>query len=282
MVSYVTICTNAAYTTGVLLLKNSLDKVKAKYPLLLVCPDIYPVNCINILEKNGIKTKMIENQFILKNMDIIKINGKKYKHWNETFFKLSIFGLTEYKKIVFLDSDMIVLENIDELFNMSHMTACAAGQLSFPDYIQLNSGLMVIEPSIDILHKARSLFAKPPRLFYGDQDVIHELYPEWPNRKELHLSEHYNLFYGLAAHYSKYYGYNFTGFMNKDNNIKIIHYIGAHKPWMKIPLNLKIRKILSKIKRMVIKKPLVVAKLDEYYKKLSDEIKLPFSNFSDE
>lgn len=37
--TFVTICTNAAYVKGVLLLKKSLEKTNTKYPLLCVCPN---------------------------------------------------------------------------------------------------------------------------------------------------------------------------------------------------------------------------------------------------
>jgi alpha-N-acetylglucosamine transferase len=108
---------------------------------------------------------------------------------------------------------MIIIENIDELFGMPHMTSCAAGRL-FPgneSWVQLNSGVMVIEPSFDVFDKLKNIFTSSAKKFYGDQDVIQELYSEWPGDEELHLSEHYNLFYGYADYYSKKYGYDMFG-----------------------------------------------------------------------
>ena len=37
-------------------------------------------------------------------------------HWNNCFDKLLIFGMTEFDKLIFLDSDMYIIENIDHLF----------------------------------------------------------------------------------------------------------------------------------------------------------------------
>lgn len=37
--------------------------------------------------------------------------------FNTTFSKLHVFGLTEFDKIVYLDADLLLLSNIDELFD---------------------------------------------------------------------------------------------------------------------------------------------------------------------
>jgi hypothetical protein len=59
-------------------------------------------------------------------------------------------------------------------------------------------------------------------------------------------------------------------------NIKIIHYSGQNKPWMKNNSILqRIRKILSNIKhfdRYINYRQSVLYEIDEYYKKIDDEI----------
>jgi len=49
-------------------------------------------------------------------------------HHFSSFFsrytKLSIWTLTEYSKIVYVDSDMIALQNVDELFERPSLSAC--------------------------------------------------------------------------------------------------------------------------------------------------------------
>lgn len=37
--------------------------------------------------------------------------------FNTTFSKLHVFGLTEFDKIVYLDADLLLLNNVDELFD---------------------------------------------------------------------------------------------------------------------------------------------------------------------
>jgi alpha-N-acetylglucosamine transferase len=212
--TFITICTNNTYMKGVLLLKKSLEKTNSIYSLLCLVPNTFSNENVKVLENNNIIVKIIANEFIVDN-DIVNRNKEGGNtHWTETFFKLNIFGLVEYEKIVFLDSDMLVVENIDELFELPHMTCCAAGKL-YPgneNWIRPNSGLMVIEPSFETFEKIKNTYLKKSvKTFYGDQEVIQECYPEWPGKNELHLSEHYNLFYHYADYYSKKYNYKFTG-----------------------------------------------------------------------
>jgi alpha-N-acetylglucosamine transferase len=72
-------------------------------------------------------------------------------NWSATLAKLQVFGLTQYRRIVFLDSDMIALESLDHLFSTPHISAVITAR-SVPGEEEkcssLNSGLMVIETAI--------------------------------------------------------------------------------------------------------------------------------------
>ena len=61
----------------------------------------------------------------------------------KTFSKLNIWTLTSYSKIVYLDSDILVLKNIDDLFEREELSA--GSEDLWPDVF--NSGVLVIEPS---------------------------------------------------------------------------------------------------------------------------------------
>ena len=73
---------------------------------------------------------------------------------------------------------MMVVRNIDALFDLPHMSAVVAGQGCHPDWIDLNSGLMVIEPEegetdrmLDLLGGLREEeLAEYAGI--GDQDVV--------------------------------------------------------------------------------------------------------------
>ena len=167
--------------------------------------------------KPSISSKIINNN---------KKNGNS--NWNNTFGKLGIFGMIKFNKIVYLDSDMLIRKNIDNLFKKEHLSSVIAGT-KFPgneNWSQtLNSGLMVIVPKKNEDKRLFSLIGKGDlKDVGGDQGVIHTAYPNWTKKKSLHLDESYN----LLAPYESYY--LCQGLINH-NNLKVVHYIGSNKPW---------------------------------------------------
>jgi alpha-N-acetylglucosamine transferase len=154
----------------------------------------------------------------------------KSGHWGNTFDKIYIFGLTDYSKLVYVDSDMIMSRNIDELFDKPHMSAVSAGKFLYPDWTRLNSGIMVIEPEQGLPEKImktlESLFVEVAALdgkAMGDQDLINAYYAEWPISTELHLDAHIDKnAYELPDE-------------NKSSKkpVSIVHFIGKDKPWMR-------------------------------------------------
>jgi len=90
------------------------------------------------------------------------------RKWSGVFTKFRLFGLTEYKKVLFLDLDMLILKNLDELFDLEPPAAMMKGRrnpyhgepidgsLFFPGDVWnephggINAGLMLLEPNAQI------------------------------------------------------------------------------------------------------------------------------------
>ena len=71
------------------------------------------------------------------------------------YSKLLMWKMVHYTKLVYLDSDLLILRSIDDLFERPQLAAC-------PDTLppdKFNSGLMVVEPNKamfqDMLGKVR-------------------------------------------------------------------------------------------------------------------------------
>lgn len=228
------------YLIGILALKKQLDAVKSKYPFVVLVSDQISNNSKKILDKYHIT-------YISKDQYIPSESIKKYNQsfgmpqWSNTFGKLYIFGMTQFDKIVYVDADMLIKKNIDELFQKENLSSVIAGT-RYPgneDWSQtLNSGLMVIVPKKD---EDRRLFKLIDREDHkkglGDQDVLHIAYPNWIQAQQLHLGEEYN----LLAPYESYY---LAKGLVKYENLKVIHYIGPTKPWM-ISYILKLKHMLG-------------------------------------
>ena len=96
-----------------------------------------------------------------------------YNEWN--YSKLRVWQLIEYDKIIFIDSDLLVLKNIDEFFFYPELSA--AGN----DKVLFNSGVMVIEPSLCKFEDMMLKSFKVSSYNGGDQGFLNEVFTWWNN-----------------------------------------------------------------------------------------------------
>lgn len=230
---YLTALTNERYIPGVMALARSLREVKSKYDLAVMIPAEKEDALGRAIREYGILdvpgTFLLPRENIrLAEMDAVVENA--YSYWRDTFFKLQAAGCTEFDKVILLDSDMLVLNNLDHLFQSSSFSAAVAGKCVHPEWRSLNSGLMVIEPSDQLHDRLLSLIVsaievrKSKGLQAGDQDVFHLAYPEWHNHSELYLSEKYNTCWGWIPEVCR-------SEMCKNDDLFVIHFVGKQKPW---------------------------------------------------
>lgn len=223
--SYITVLSNEKYIPGVIALKNALKKVNAQFPLHVLIPEEQSEILLPILVQNDIK--IVKRPYLSKN------NGVTFKdsYWNHTFFKIAVTSLIEFDKIVLLDSDMLIVNNIDELFTKPNLSATIAGKTTHPEWVELNSGLMVIEPNMNMYDRLVGEIDKTIKqrndngLACGDQDVFASAFPEWKNNPSLHLDIKYNTFFRELPVLFKRKIYR------KKKDVNVIHFIGRKKPW---------------------------------------------------
>lgn len=172
--------------------------------------------------------------------------------WGKTLFKLVIFKNHGYDKLIYLDSDLLIRGNLDDLFEKPSISAVADADF-FPDYSRggLNAGVMVVEPNEKLfeglVNKIEAVADKYE--VFGDQDVINEYISDWKDSEILHLDVSYN-----------------TCFYDSEKviNPKVVHFILADKPWMWSKLNI----LLKKIKWSVTGRRRQVQYLNEYLRLL--------------
>lgn len=223
--SYVTFITNEKYLLGLDTLCKSLLLTKTKYPLSIVIPADSSKEFEREVKEHSYGANIILMERIKEKNEISNPN---YKHWGDTFFKLNVAKLTQFEKVVMLDLDLLILKNIDDLFDRPHMSACTSALIKFPDWQYLNSGLMVIEPHLEFFNKLISNIENARNASktgdIGDQDVFNFLYPKWFNTPELRIPEEYNEFYRAVYRLAKTLKHGWK-------DIKVIHYWGIVKPW---------------------------------------------------
>ena len=224
---YATLLSSDSFLEGVLMLNWSLKKTKAKYPLFVLCSDTVSTHILELLKRHNLMYQVLDSHISIDETYINTDGG--HKHWNYTFDKLYMWSLTQFDKIVYLDSDMQVIRNIDFLFQKPHMSAVRADEWNEPGLDKLNSGLMVIEPNmkefVGLKDMVESQVVKLKNM--GDQDIIRAYYADWGKHPELTLAPGLNVLYSEITH----------GIIKEKNvsPVFVIHYIGQRKPWMVSP-----------------------------------------------
>ncbi len=221
--AYVSVITNWKYMRGLSVMLRTLHDTNPQYPVFLVVPDNKEPLFYDTVERMGAK--------IIKKEPLSFDTNNKVPYWNETMFKLHIFSLTEFDKLLYLDADMIIQKNIDHLFECPSLSAVAAGQSQNPTWTNINSGLLVFKPDLATYNKL--IDAIEPTVKekqakgqgYGDQDVLYQVFTDWKDQPEYHLDERYNAMLfclqDIAAAYP----------IKSIDDIYVLHYVATDKIW---------------------------------------------------
>ncbi|KAI9743452.1 MAG: hypothetical protein M1818_002764 [Claussenomyces sp. TS43310] len=118
--TWVTLLTRTSYLPGAILLAYSLHSLKSEYPLLILITPSFPSYLIPTLTS---ETTLTNSSLLLieplspppHNAPASLITSR----FEDTWTKLRVFELHKhgFEKLVFLDADMLVLRNMDELFD---------------------------------------------------------------------------------------------------------------------------------------------------------------------
>lgn len=135
---WTTLCTNTKYMDGVLNLEYSLRRVKSRYPLVVLYTSTFEAEGHKILDERNIHKQHVEYLLPATHKDYAA-DPRFYDCWS----KLQPFSLLQFDRVVQLDSDMVVVQNMDELmvipldkhnavFAASH--ACVCNPFNKPSY----------------------------------------------------------------------------------------------------------------------------------------------------
>ncbi|CAN9498085.1 unnamed protein product [Ophioblennius macclurei] len=138
-----------------------------------------------------------------------------------TFTKIHCWTLTQYSKCVFLDADTLVLRNVDELFDRKELSAVP--DPGWPDCF--NSGVFVFTPSMQTHQQILDHALQHGSFDGGDQGLLNSFFSNWAVED---ISKHLPFIYNLSP--SSVYSY-LPAFRQFGHNTKIIHFLGAMKPW---------------------------------------------------
>ncbi|KAG2303493.1 hypothetical protein Bca4012_062244 [Brassica carinata] len=148
-----------------------------------------------------------------------KAEAEAYNEWNYSKFRL--WQLTEYDKIIFIDADMLILRNIDFLFEMPEISATGNNATLF------NSGVMVVEPSNSTFQLLMDHINEIVSYNGGDQGYLNEVYTWW-HRIPKHMNFLKHFWEGDEPEIKQMK----TRLFGTDPPILyVLHYLG-NKPWL--------------------------------------------------
>ena len=153
--------------------------------------------------------------------------------FKKAFYKLLLFGMVEYDKILFVDSDVLCLGDIQMLlYGYNNMDSYAAKddgvQLDNKynsEFMRINSGVMVVNRIMirpDVFTEIMSIARENISYDGGDQGVINE-YLYRNNVSFGYLPQIYNTLKRIYHHHKELW-------VKIHEDIRLLHYVGA-KPW---------------------------------------------------
>ncbi|EOA38199.1 hypothetical protein CARUB_v10009676mg [Capsella rubella] len=245
--AYVTfLAGNGDYVKGVVGLAKGLRKANSKYPLVVaVLPDV-PLDHRRQLVDQGCLIKDIHPVYPPDNQTQFAM-----AYYVLNYSKLRIWEFVEYSKLIYLDGDIQVFENIDHLFDLpdgsfyavkdcfcektwSHTPQYKIGycqqcpdKVTWPDTEQLgpkpplyfNAGMFVYEPSLATYYNLLDTLKVIPPTPFAEQDFLNMYF------KDIYkpIPPVYNLVLAMLWRHPE----------NIElNEAKVVHYCAAGaKPW---------------------------------------------------
>ena len=135
-----------------------------------------------------------------------------------TFTKIHLWRMTQFRKIIYIDSDVVALRAPDELFDTREDFA-AAPDVGWPD--AFNTGVMVLSPNEGDYDALRTQASAGDSFDGADQGLLNQYFEHRPWKR---LSFTYNCTPSANYQYEPAYRYY-------KRDIKLVHFIGKDKPW---------------------------------------------------
>ncbi|KAL5611503.1 hypothetical protein BROUX41_000903 [Berkeleyomyces rouxiae] len=170
--------TSVEYLCNSLMIFDSLREVNTRADLVLLYPDSYaPVDIEHPKSKEQKLLVHARDRYGVK-LRPVRINRRTVTDstWAASYTKLLTFNLTAYDRVLSIDSDGIVLQNLDELFFAPPATVAAP--LAYwlqPEKDVLSSQVLLVTPSMSEFNRV-SAAADVARESEYDMEIINSLY----------------------------------------------------------------------------------------------------------
>lgn len=217
--AYIGFLSTDNYLNGILILNENLKQLKSKYPFIVLCNKNLSLKTYNILAEKNIEYKIIENE--IQHLD--KYLNKQQPRWIYTLNKIEIFNLLNYDRCIYLDCDMLILDNLDYLFDLNETFISGSYFSPMTNSPTPQSNILVYSPNFNIFNDIKNILLNNFGEF-GDEYYIFNYICN--NNFSLKLLP-FN--YNCTTSFENNSVY--LTFKKDNSKIKIIHFVGEEKPW---------------------------------------------------
>ncbi|ORY00500.1 glycosyl transferase family protein [Basidiobolus meristosporus CBS 931.73] len=112
--AWVTLLTRDQFFQGVRVLARSLKKSNSIYPIVVIHTSNVSQQNLELLSKEGCLIRLVDFVDPQPNRRLNYI----WERYADTWTKLQAWNLTDYERVTLLDADMLVLKNMDEVFDV--------------------------------------------------------------------------------------------------------------------------------------------------------------------
>ena len=121
--AYASLVTRASYVPGVIILARSLRKHRSCIPLIVLYTSSLPEKAVRALEIEADLTNLV-----LRLVEPLQpVASEKVKliaeRFADTWTKLRVFEIFDYDQICFVDADVLIRNNMDQIFNVKLPTS---------------------------------------------------------------------------------------------------------------------------------------------------------------
>ena len=223
MNAYISYICNDNYLPGLIALIKSLKYNKCINNILIMVTKNVSLKSKEVISKLGALVKNIEEIHYKgsKSNEIIDRYGINNTSWM-MFTKLNIWKQCEYKKLLYIDADTVVLKNIDHLFTIKENFSAVPGYSKSLNYYGIEGGVLLIKPCLDTYNGLiQAMNSDRYDLTMSDQSLINDYFNK--HGKINLLDNKYNTLQKKHENIRKAYIYHWNG-KKPWNESAIVHY----------------------------------------------------------
>ncbi|XP_076321381.1 uncharacterized protein LOC143230936 isoform X2 [Tachypleus tridentatus] len=192
--AYVTMATNNLCALGCMVLGNSLRLCKTTSKLVVLVTDGVCHSFRNMLAN---VYDIVQSVRLLGTQGTTQIALLDQPDLGVSFTKLHAWRLIQFSKCIFLDPEVIVVQNCDELFERDELSAVP--DIGWPDCF--SGGVFVYVPSLETFWSLVGFAKKQENFDGGDQQLLNMFFRAWRQDISCRLPFIYNLMANVTYTY---------------------------------------------------------------------------------